>query len=113
MLKCKITRKCGCTGKSARICHPQIEKKLPAVMKSMEQVHERHKLSLLSGCTPRETGSCKLWKSVCKAVSRKRLHGLHSMYPMTLKGISSFGGGEGGRGGRSGSLTNHARDKAC
>jgi hypothetical protein len=84
----------------------------------MEQVRERHKLALLSGFTPRETGNCKLWKgphvpqdseSVCKVVGG-RLHGLHSMYPMTLKGILSFGGGAGGGGGRSGSLTNHARD---
>jgi hypothetical protein len=86
-------------------------------MKSTEQVHERHKLALRSGYTPRETGSCKPWKglraplvreSVCKVVGGKRLHGLHSVYHMTLKGISSFWAGDG----RGEKLTNHARDKA-
>jgi hypothetical protein len=52
--------------------------------------------ALLSGCTPRHTGSRKLWEglhapldreSVCKVVSAKTVHGLHSMYPVTLKGI--------------------------
>lgn len=64
MLKCKITRKCGCTGKSSRICYPQIAKKLSVAMKSREQVHERHKLALLSGCTPQETESCRPWNDL-------------------------------------------------